>query len=487
MYSIRHSAASGKEGRIDWTLLGMYLLFVILGWLNIYAASFDLENAVDLFDLSGRAGMQLLWIGTSLVLAFALIKIDVSFYETYAMLLYALGIFLLILTLMIAPDIKGSRSWLVLGPVQLQPAEFMKFIIALVLARVFNTYNFRLLEKRNLLLVSLLILLPAGMVIAQRETGTALVYLSFILVMYREGLPGSVLFAGISAILYFVLTVRFSDTQLGMLSLGESINAALIVIFCAALVWNYSKRKDVSIIILVIGVAAAIVSAILNACSNHVDFGLIALIALGTTAAYLLYLFLRFRKRTYLFVLLFLVGSFVFVESSEYVFNEILQPHQQMRIKVTLGMEQDLQGSGYHVGQSKIAIGSGGITGKGFLNGTQTKLKYVPEQDTDFIFCTIGEEWGFIGSSLILVLYVIFILRIFFLAERQSSLLGRVYGYGVGSVFLFHLIVNVGMVIGFLPVIGIPLPFFSYGGSSLWGFTILLFIFLRIDKSRKRL
>ncbi len=485
MYRIRKNEIT-DNGRIDWMLSAMYFLFVVLGWLNIYAASFDLENAVSLFDLSGRAGMQLIWIGTSLVLAFALIKIDVSFYETYAILFYVAGIFLLIVTLIVAPDINGSRSWLVLGPVRLQPAEFMKFIIALILARVFNTYSFRLMERRNLLLVSFLILLPVLLVILQSETGTALVYLSFIFVLYREGLPGVILFTGIAAILYFVLTIRFSDVQLGMLSLGELLTVAFIVVFCAALVWNYMKRKDVPLIILAIGLITAIPAAILYKYHKNVDLGQIALVALALVALYLLALFLRFRKKTYLFVLLFLIGSFAFVESSEYVFNEILQPHQQMRIKVTLGMEQDLQGSGYHVGQSKIAIGSGGLTGKGFLNGTQTKLKYVPEQDTDFIFCTIGEEWGFVGSSIILILYAIFILRIIFLAERQATRLSRVYGYGIAGVFLFHLAVNVGMVIGIMPVIGIPLPFFSYGGSSLWGFTILLFIFLRMDKSRKR-
>lgn len=203
-------------------------------------------------------------------------------------------------------------------------------------------------------------------------------------------------------------------------------------------------------------------------------------------AIYLLLLFFQHRKKSYLFIISFLLGSFLFLESVEYVFYDVLQPHQQMRIKVTLGMEQDLSGAGYHVGQSKIAIGSGGLTGKGFLNGTQTKLKYVPEQDTDFIFCTIGEEHGFIGSAIVLLLFLVFILRLLNLAERQTSTFGRVYGYGVVSIFIFHLMVNIGMVIGIMPVIGIPLPFFSYGGSSLWGFTILLFIFLRIDKSRKR-
>lgn len=211
-----------------------------------------------------------------------------------------------------------------------------------------------------------------------------------------------------------------------------------------------------------------------------------SLISLGVTALHLLYLFLRYRVKTYFYIFLFLIVSFGFLESTEYVFNDVLQPHQQMRIKVTLGMEQDLSGAGYHVGQSKIAIGSGGLTGKGYLNGTQTKLKYVPEQDTDFIFCTIGEEHGFIGSTIVMILFTVFVLRLLKLAERQTTTFGRVYGYSVVSIFFFHLLINIGMVIGIMPVIGIPLPFFSYGGSSLWGFTILLFIFLRIDKSRKR-
>ena len=475
-----------EKGRVDWFTVSMYLLFIVLGWFDIYAASFDLENAVSMFDLSGRAGMQLLWMGTSLMLAFALIKIDTSFYETYAIVAYVVGIALLVITLIVAREINGSRSWLVIGELRLQPAEFMKFIIALMLAKIFNVYNFRLMERKNLVIVSALILLPLILVVLQSETGTALVYLSLIFVLYREGLPGGILFMGVAAILYFVLAIRFSDVQLGMLSVGEFITVILIIVFAAAMVWNYVKRREVVFMIIGLALIVLAVGLVLHFLNIPVNPGLMALVALGLVAIYLGYLALRFWKKIYLYILLFVAGSFAFVESSEYVFNEVLQPHQQMRIKVTLGMEQDLRGSGYHVGQSKIAIGSGGMFGKGFLNGTQTKLKYVPEQDTDFIFCTIGEEWGFVGSTLILVLFAIFILRLITLAERQTTTFGRVYGYGVVSIFLFHLLVNIGMVIGIMPVIGIPLPFFSYGGSSLWGFTILLFIFLRIDKGRKR-
>ncbi|SCM57774.1 rod shape-determining protein RodA [Petrimonas mucosa] len=475
-----------ENGRVDWFMVIIYLICIVLGWLNIYAASFDLENAVGLFDLSGRAGMQLVWMGTSLLLAFALLKIDTSFYETYAFVAYIAGIALLVITFAVAPEIKGSRSWLVIGPVRLQPAEFMKFILALTLAKIFNVYNFQLMERKNLLVVSAILLLPLILVILQSETGTALVYLSLIFVLYREGLPGGILFMGVAAILYFVLTIRFSESQLGMLSVGEFISLVLIILFTAGLVWSYAKKMGAAFMIIGFGLLALIAGWVLHLLHLPVDPGLLALIASGLVLLYLIFLSLRFWKRVYLYIFLFVIGSFAFVESSEYVFSDVLQPHQQMRIKVTLGIEQDLRGSGYHVGQSKIAIGSGGLSGKGFLNGTQTKLKYVPEQDTDFIFCTIGEEWGFIGSTVILMLFGLFILRLIYLAERQTTTFGRVYGYGVVSIFLFHLLVNIGMVIGIMPVIGIPLPFFSYGGSSLWGFTILLFIFLRIDKGRKK-
>lgn len=483
MYNVSNETID--RGRIDWFTAGLYLVFLFLGWLSVYAASYDLENAKSIFDLSGRAGMQLIWIGTSLILAFALMKSDTGFFETYAFVFYAFGIVLLILTLAIAPEIKGSRSWLVLGPVRLQPAEFMKFVIALALARVFNTYGFRLLERKNLLLVLVIILLPTALVIAQSETGTALVYLSLFLVLFREGMPGAVLLIGVALVLYFVLGIKFSDIPMGSFSRGEFISILLIILFSAGMVWSYMKRKEVLSFMLGIPFVIFLIALIVSFFEIEIDYGLVALIALCGVFLYILYLALRFRKRTYLLILIFMAGSFAFLESAEYMFNDVLKPHQQMRIKVTLGMERDLQGAGYHVEQSKIAIGSGGLWGKGFLNGTQTKLKYVPEQDTDFIFCTIGEEMGFIGSSIILLLYLIFILRLIYLAERQTSVFGRVYGYCVASIFIFHVMVNIGMVVGILPVIGIPLPFFSYGGSSLWGFTILLFIFLRLDKNRR--
>lgn len=484
MYNYR----TEDKGRVDWWSVLLYLLFVVAGWLNIYAASFDLENAVSLFDLSGRAGMQLLWMGTSLVLAFAIMKIDEGFFDTFALLFYAIGIVMLLVTLAIAPDIKGSRSWLVLGPVSVQPAEFMKFLIALALAKVISMHDFKLMETRNLLIVSAIILVPMLIVVFQSETGTALVYLAFIIMLYREGLPGGFIFMGLAMIVYFIVGLKFSEEQIGIFSRGEVYTLAIILVFTAGMVWSYVKRKEVIKVILGISGGMFLVSYILSHTGwVEVDYGITGIVALGLVSLYLLFLALRYWKRIYLLMAVFAIGSFVFLESVEYVFYEVLQPHQQMRIKVTLGMEEDLLGSGYHIGQSKIAIGSGAFSGKGYLNGTQTKLKYVPEQDTDFIFCTIGEEQGFIGASAVLILFLVFVLRLIFIAERQSSTFGRVYGYGVASIFIFHLIVNIGMVLGLTPVIGIPLPFFSYGGSSLWGFTILLFVLLRIDKSRKPL
>ena len=298
-----------EKGRVDWLIVVMYLLFIVLGWLNIYAASFDLENAVSMFDLSGRAGMQLVWMGTSLLLAFILLKIDISFYEMYAFIAYIVGIALLFITLIVAPEIKGSRSWLIMGPVRLQPAEFMKFIIALALAKVFNVYSFRLMERKNLIIVMAIILLPFMLVILQSETGTALVYLSLIFVLYREGLPGGILFIGVAAILYFVLAIRFSDVQLGMLSVGEFIAVALSIIFAAAMVWNYVKRREVTFII--IGLALIVLAAglIMHFLKYQVDPGLMALIVLGLVAIYLGYLALRFWKKVYLYILLFFLGK----------------------------------------------------------------------------------------------------------------------------------------------------------------------------------
>lgn len=280
-----------EKGKVDWTTIIFYLGFVLLGWLSIYAASYDLENATGLFDLSGRAGMQLVWMGTSLLLAFALLKIDVRFYETYAFVFYMVGIGLLLITLLVAKEINGSRSWLIIGPVRLQPAEFMKFVIALALGKVFNSYSFRLMERKSLLMVSAIILLPVLLVIAQSETGTALVYLSFILVLYREGLPGGFLFMGVVAIVYFILGIKFSDSQIGIISEGEFITILLIIIFVASMVWSYLKQRVVFFMILLLAAATFLTAYAVSLTTVMVDWGVVALIALSVVALYLLYLF----------------------------------------------------------------------------------------------------------------------------------------------------------------------------------------------------
>ena len=470
---------------LDWLTIGLYVLLVAFGWMSICGASSDYSEH-ELLDFSTRAGKQFAWALCSLGLAGVLMMLDDLFYEAYAYLIYGVLLVLLIVTIFIAPDTKGSHSWLILGPVSLQPAEFAKFATALALARCMSVYGFSLKNVRQALSTGLIILIPMLLIIAQRETGSALVYLAFFLVLYREGMPGIVLLAGLCAVLYFVVGIRFASAQLWdtPTPLGQFIVLILILLFAALMLRVYTRRTtEANIIALsVAGCTLAAVALSHWAVPFNVVYVLWGLCVV--LAGYLIWLALRTRRRTYLLTLLFAVCSVGFLYSSEYVFNSVLEPHQQVRIQVLLGLEEDPSGAGYNVNQSKIAIGSGGLTGKGFLNGTQTKLKYVPEQDTDFIFCTVGEEQGFIGSTGVLVLFLSLILRLIWLAERQPTTFGRVYGYSVASIFLFHVFINVGMVLGLTPVIGIPLPFFSYGGSSLWGFSILLFIFLRIDAGR---
>lgn len=474
-------------GSVDWLIIVLYLLLVFGGWFSIYGASYSYDHATSMFDLSGRAGMQLVWIGISTVVGFILLKLDSSIYDIFAYFIYVFFILLLVLTIVIAPDIKGSRSWIVItDSIRLQPAEFAKFAVALALARFLNSYNFKLLTVKNLSIIALIITLPIVLIMLQQETGSALVYTAFVLVLYREGLPGMVLISGVCAIILFVLELKYSEEEVGLLSLGECYSIVFIILVTAILAISFRRDyKNALLIVLASGVLFGICYAI-SIFGVEINWGIIAIVAVVLLIAYLLVLAKQYWSKTYLFLSVFVISSLFYVSSVNYVFSDILQPHQQKRIKVSLGMESDLRGAGYNVNQSMIAIGSGGLMGKGFLNGTQTKLKYVPEQDTDFIFCTVGEEQGFVGSVAVLILFLILIIRLFVLAERQKSTFGRVYGYSVASILLFHVTINVGMVIGLLPVIGIPLPFFSYGGSSLLGFSILLFIFLRIDMTRKR-
>lgn len=467
---------------LDWWVVAIYMIMVLAGWVSIYAASYNFDH-VSIFDMASRSGKQLMWIVLALCLGGIIMLVETRSFETLAPVIYVGMLGLLVLTIFIAPDIKGSRSWIPLGPVSLQPAEFGKFVTAMMLGWLFNTYNFVLTKPKNFLKAVLIILLPVGLIILQRETGSALVYLAFFLVLYREGMSGLVMVAGISAILFFVIGIKYGEIEYNGASLGSMLVLQMIMMLQAGMINFYAKNKKAARYVVGALLAVDALSAALSVWLP-VNFVYVGLALCFGGLVYLVVLYLQTRHTNYLIIGFFTVAFVAFLFSVDYAFDRILEPHQQIRIKVALGMEEDLRGAGYNVNQAKIAIGSGGVWGKGLLNGTQTKLKYVPEQDTDFIFCTIGEEEGFAGSVFVLLLFLTLILRLIHLAERQRSVFARVYGYCVISVFLFHLMVNVGMVIGLIPVIGIPLPFFSYGGSGLWSFTILLFIFLRLDAGR---
>ncbi len=405
---------------IDWITVILYLSLALIGWLNIYAAVYD-ESHSSIFDISQRYGKQLLWISLSLILGFIVLLIDAKFFMAFAYPIYGLVILGLIMVLFFGATIAGSKSWFQIGGFAIQPAEFAKFSTALALAAYLAQKNISFASLKTIVKSSIIIGLPALLILLQYDTGTALVFLSFILVMYREGLSGYVLVTALVATVLFVATL-YLDQLVVLPALGGFFVISLFFI----------KRS--------------------------------------------------FRTISRLFSVFLIAGIFVF--SVDYVFDHVLEPHQKARINVLLGKDVDLHGAGYNLHQSKIAIGSGGLLGKGYLHGTQTKYNFVPEQSTDFIFCTIGEEWGFVGSFVIISLYMLLFIRLVFLAERQRSAFSRIYGYGVLAVLLFHFAVNLGMTIGLAPVIGIPLPFLSYGGSSLWAFTLMLFIFIRQDANR---
>lgn len=463
----------------------IYAILVVMGAVSIYAASYDFDHA-SIFSFDEFSGKQIRWIGLSLILGLVLLLIDARMYETYAYPIYTGLLVLLVVTIFIAPDIKGSRSWLVLGPMSLQPAEFAKFATALAMAKLFSGYNFTLNGKPSNYIKALLIFfIPILLILAQKETGSALVYLSLFFVLYREGMSGLILFAALCAVTIFVVAVKYTETTILGIPSGEFTVFLLIMLIMVGMVAIYCKRPVIAKNIFLWYAGTGIVVFVLSLCDVNVP-GLIYFISvIAASCLYCLYQMLRNQIHRMLVAIGFTVVSIVFLLSVNYVFQNVLQEHQQNRILVALGIKEDLRGAGYNVNQSKIAIGSGGFAGKGFLNGTQTKLKYVPEQHTDFIFCTVGEEHGFIGTSLTLLLFLILILRIIVIAERQPKAFGRVYAYCVASYLILHFVINIGMVIGLCPVIGIPLPFFSYGGSSLWGFTFLLFILLRIDAGRR--
>ena len=405
---------------LDWLSILLYALLVVFGWLSIFSASFS-EQDTGIFDLSTRYGKQAVWIGLAILLGIAVLLTDAKFFSAFALWIYVLMLLLLVLVLIFGKEVGGSRSWIVLGPVSLQPSEFTKFATALAVAWYLSLLNIDLHKLSTRIIASVIVIIPAALILAQNDTGSALVYMAFVLVLFREGLSGSIIVLGLWFTLLFVITLLFGEYY---------ISAGLVVV------------------------------------------SLLLLLLSGKL------------KRKWRWVLTALVFSVGFVFMVEHVFENVLEPHHKKRINVLLGIEQDLKGAGYNVNQSMIAIGSGGLTGKGFKQGMLTRYEFVPEQATDFIFCTVGEEWGFIGSSVVILIFLMLLIRIVFLAERQRSGFSKIYGYGVASILFFHFAVNIGMTIGLAPVVGIPLPFFSYGGSSLWAFTILFFIFIKQDANR---
>ncbi len=417
-----------KEGnllqRIDWFTIILYAVMVTLGWLSIFSTTYSPEQFEGLMGFTSNYGKQMIWIAIASVAGFVILLIDSDIYVTFSYLVYGIVVCLLIGVLFFGVKTAGARSWFELGGLRIQPAEFAKFSVALALAYFLSRRWVDISQWKNKLIVTFLVGVPMGLIVLQGDTGSALIYLSFGLVLFREGLSPIYLFIGLLAIVLFILTLLISKYII--------IGGLILVIAVIGWWLDMSKRSVWPLL-----------------------FGLIL------SAAY--------------------------VWGVDYGFYKVLKPHQQQRIQVLLGIESNIQGAAYNVTQSKIAIGSGGLTGKGFLQGTQTKFNFVPEQSTDFIFCTVGEEWGFLGTFAVVALFVLLLSRLVNRAERQRSKFSRVYGYGVVSIFFVHFLINIGMTIGLTPIIGVPLPFFSYGGSNLLSFTIMLFIFLRLDADRNRI
>ena len=462
---------------LDWVSILLWIVMIGFGWMNIYSA--NIMDANDgIFDFSQRFGKQLIWIGASLLLALLLLVLDAKFYIYFSSLLYLLLLAILLGVLVFGKEINGAKSWFVIGGFQLQPSEFAKPITALALANLLTSHSYNIKKFRNLVKALAIIAVPPMLIMLQPDLGSVLVYSAFILVLFREGFSANTMMMLAALGLLFVTTLLL-DKALILLLL------VIITLIIYMVVARSVKKGLVNglIIALIFGALYGINYLLLTEFSLF----LIGLAALVPVTLVITVKGLRLREYAQMKILVGLIVSIVFIISVDLAMTKVLKPHQQHRIYVTLGIEDDPQGVGYNVNQSKIAIGSGGFSGKGYLNGTQTKLHFVPEQSTDFIFCTVGEEWGFLGTFFVILLYVGFLLRMIFLAERQRSSFSRIFGYGFISVMFIHFLVNIGMTIGLMPVIGIPLPFFSYGGSSLWTFTMFLFIFLRLDSSRLEL
>lgn len=463
---------------IDWPTVIVYIILVFMGWVNIYAAVYNEEHS-SIFDVSQRYGSQLLWIGLAFILALFVFMIDLKFYPFFAYFIYGFTILLLILVLVVGREVNGAKAWISFGKFTLQPGEFAKVGTALAIAKYMSSYNVKIMNFKPLFMIGAILMLPMALILMQPDAGSLLVFLAFSIVLFREGLPGAVLLFGfVAGILFF--------TSLLVPNKMAIISAILIVGFVSFAFYTHKFKEAFFGFLIFLG-AGALVWLATFLSHKPIDYHIIAaegfvLSGLG----FLIYSFFR-KVRFLASFVLFMIGSILFTISVDYVFNKVLEPHQRERMDILLGIKSDPLGMGYNVNQSLIAIGSGGFIGKGFLQGTQTKFNFVPEQSTDFIFCTVGEEWGFVGSVIVIGLFLFLLLRLVTIAERQRSVFSRVYAYSVASVIFFHLAINIGMAIGLLPVIGIPLPFFSYGGSSLWAFTIFLFILIRLDASRLEL
>lgn len=475
---------------IDWWTIIMYCALAIMGWMAVCGASYSyIETSfIEFFDQSQRTGKQALWMGVSVIVGLVLLCIPKHTYRNISGIAYIATLLLGIATIFIAKDIKGSHSWISIGSFSIQPAEFMKSATALALAAFIGRREFNIKDNRDFLRCVAIILLPMIIIVGQKETGSALVYLALFLVLYREGMTGIFLLMGASAVVYFVVGIKYGKTMFEELpvAVGPYAVTVLIQIFSILMIKFWCKHDKTFLVLLATNLAGTLLSYWVAIYIIEFNIMTVQYLLLAFNTIYML-LRIRLNKESKnLWVAIYIVGALVFYNSCNYVMYNVLKPHQQVRIEVLLGLTEDLSGAGYNVHQSKIAIGSGGITGKGFLKGTQTKLKYVPEQDTDFIFCTIGEEQGFTGSLFVMTVFIAFVLRLIYLAERQNDRFGRVFGYSLAAIYFFHFAINIGMVIGIMPVIGIPLPFFSYGGSSFLGFSILLFTFLRIDADREQ-
>jgi rod shape determining protein RodA len=458
---------------IDWFTVILYVVFVLIGWLTIYSAVYNEEHS-SILDLSQRYGKQLLWISAAFILAILIMIIDSNFFSFFAYGFYVIMIVLLIAVLFFGVEVHGSKAWLSFGNIRFQPAEFAKIATVLAIARYLSAFNVNLNSAKSYLKVAGLILLPFGLIFVQ-DAGTAIVFLALLLPLYREGLSSAILLLGLYVIILFVFSFWLDKFILAF--------SAVLIAHLTFLVVQKSLKKTLFALFVFIAFTGLIWG--INEIAGF-NFAKIYLIIGGFLGASIIYLILAYWhkiSKVPLYIL-FVLGSIAFTYSIDYVLNNFLEPHQRERIVQVIGLEESPQGAGYNVNQSIIAIGSGGFSGKGYLKGTQTKFDFVPEQSTDFIFSTIGEEWGFVGSFVLILLFVILLLRLVFLAERQRSVFSRIYGYGVVSILFFHFLINIGMTIGLVPVIGIPLPFISYGGSSLWAFTVLLFIFIRLDVSR---